>query len=329
VAFLLAAVVAAAAGFAYWEREGGERCFLWHLTGKGEIWLMGSLRAVPPDFTPLPHEIEDALHASTSVVVATDLVALDAHYKRTQKRTRERASYPEGDSLSKHLKKETLKTLEEYASGHDIDLAELEPLKPWVTAREIEDDALASTCVRDEGLDRYVLRDAKRRDAKVLELEPFEEQLATLTDLPDELQVALLEDVLREACAECPRAAALRGAWRKGDVATFERLATASRRASPDLDLALAKLLDERNVRWAEKLEGFVRDKSAVFASVDAAHLVGEKGLLELLAGRGFSVEQVRHVPNAEERRSKPTPREPDYVEPSPENPLPIPGTHR
>ena len=51
-------------------------------------------------------------------------------------------------------------------------------------------------------------------------------------------------------------------------------------------------LVTRRNQRWAEMIPGIIYETSA-FIAVGAGHLPGEQGLLQLLTGRGFSVNPV------------------------------------
>jgi uncharacterized protein YbaP (TraB family) len=53
------------------------------------------------------------------------------------------------------------------------------------------------------------------------------------------------------------------------------------------------KLILERNRSLASKIEEFLRKKEICFVVVGAAHLVGNQGIIEILKGRGFLVEQL------------------------------------
>lgn len=53
-----------------------------------------------------------------------------------------------------------------------------------------------------------------------------------------------------------------------------------------------AVLLDNRNLNWVQNMPTIMNDKSTLFA-VGAGHLIGEKGLLNLLKKQGYTVEAV------------------------------------
>jgi len=53
------------------------------------------------------------------------------------------------------------------------------------------------------------------------------------------------------------------------------------------------KLLDDRNVTMAAKVDEYLKGKDPVFVVVGAAHIVGDKGIAKLLRDKGYKVEQV------------------------------------
>jgi len=52
------------------------------------------------------------------------------------------------------------------------------------------------------------------------------------------------------------------------------------------------KLLYERNNTMATRIEGFLKAGGRYFVVVGAGHLVGKKGIIELLKKKGYPVEQ-------------------------------------
>jgi uncharacterized protein YbaP (TraB family) len=43
----------------------------------------------------------------------------------------------------------------------------------------------------------------------------------------------------------------------------------------------------------ADKIAGFLKSKDTYFVVVGAAHLAGKQGIIELLKGKGYKVEQL------------------------------------
>jgi uncharacterized protein YbaP (TraB family) len=53
------------------------------------------------------------------------------------------------------------------------------------------------------------------------------------------------------------------------------------------------KLLDDRNVTMAIKLDEYLKGKEPIFVVVGAAHIIGDKGLAKMLRDKGYKVDQV------------------------------------
>ena len=52
------------------------------------------------------------------------------------------------------------------------------------------------------------------------------------------------------------------------------------------------KLLLDRNRSWIAKLEQLLRNEKDVLVVVGAGHLVGKDSVVELLAAKGYKIEQ-------------------------------------
>jgi len=61
----------------------------------------------------------------------------------------------------------------------------------------------------------------------------------------------------------------------------------------PSLAPVVQKLFDERNVKMLAKIEGYLNSNGSYFVIVGAGHLVGKRGLVELLKSKGYAVEQL------------------------------------
>jgi len=79
-------------------------------------------------------------------------------------------------------------------------------------------------------------------------------------------------------------------AWRKGDA---DFVAKEFHDAFRDFPSLAVRLLDERNRNWIPKIEKYLESKKPCFVVVGAAHLGGPNGVLALLKGRGYTIEQL------------------------------------
>ena len=160
------------------------------------------------------------------------------------------------------------------------------------------------------------IMDAARKGNKpIVELESADEQLSLLNDLPDKAGAEFLASTLDSAAETKKLIDRMVKAWKTGDAAGLEKLLiTDPLRERPGLKSAYAKLFDERNVKMAAKIEGYLKkSEQPHFLVVGAGHLIGRNGILKLLQKKGYKVEQVKRDPTAAEAPEKPaTEKKPD-----------------
>jgi hypothetical protein len=53
------------------------------------------------------------------------------------------------------------------------------------------------------------------------------------------------------------------------------------------------KLFEDRNVKMLSKIEGYLNSNGSYFVIVGAGHMVGKRGLVELLKAKGYEVAQL------------------------------------
>jgi uncharacterized protein YbaP (TraB family) len=273
------------------EKATGKRLF-WHVaTEKTEAWLLGSVHAGKEDFYPLPKEIRSAYKKSQALVVEADITAGDQ--AQLQGLIAEKGLCKEGDSLSKHISKETAATLREKL-GATFDA--LETAKPWFAAVQVEQVQFMKLGMRsDLGIDQHFLEKAHGDNKTIIELEGVAAQLDLLAGLSDDLQEKFLVSSVKEDDKAKEELEQLMDAWKQGDAKKMEEVEKSDLKEHPDLKPVMDKLIDERNVEMAKKIEGFLAgDKGPHFVVVGSAHLVGEKGVVSLLEKTAkYKIEQV------------------------------------
>ena len=84
-------------------------------------------------------------------------------------------------------------------------------------------------------------------------------------------------------------------AWKAGDEAAMHRLTAADPvKKRPALKPVFQKLVDDRNVTMAKKIEDYLKSRKSHFVVVGAGHLSGPNSIPRLLQKRGYKVEQVQ-----------------------------------
>ncbi len=137
-------------------------------------------------------------------------------------------------------------------------------------------------------LDAYFQERAIDRGQKVVGLETINEQLAAVEKIPLREQAKLLYKMVLIDTGSTNMNAAM-AAYNAHDLDALMKVV--DRDGLPEH--ADKALLHERNERMAERLDKHIQTKHRVFAAIGAAHLSGEKGVLELMRAKGYDVRPV------------------------------------
>jgi len=102
--------------------------------------------------------------------------------------------------------------------------------------------------------------------------------------LSPELQESLLVKTLEDQGRFAQQLEKMGEAWKKGDTKAMEKVVMGDDiKRSPEYKPLVEKLIDERNVKMVEKIEGYLKGGDTVFVVVGVGHLVGPKGIVKLL----------------------------------------------
>lgn len=271
--------------------DTGDKTFLWKVTSDtNTVYLLGSIHVATKDLYPLPQSIEDAFAKSTKLVLEIDESKVDP--AAMQKMVMAKGLYPAGDSIQKHLSKDAQKTLATYLDG--ADLGAMAQMKPWLLAVQITAEQLGKLGLDpSQGVDKHFLAEAKKSDKPVLELETVEFQLGALAGFPDDLQEKFLVSSILESSSIKTEFEKLLACWKKGDTETMDKLLFKQLVEHPDLKPVFEKIFFERNAGMTDKIEGYLKTKEPHFVVMGSGHLIGDRGILKLLADKKYKIEQV------------------------------------
>jgi hypothetical protein len=270
--------------------------FLWRYTrGTTTLYLAGSIHILKPTIYPLPAQLTAAFRQASHLVLEVDVHGLPP--AELQRRTLARARLPDGQTLHDVLPAPLLRRLETRLAAYGITLDMVNRAKPALVMNQlVVSRLLALGYLPDSGLESHFL--AQRTHQQVLELESLDDQLALLFDQPIATQVALLAETLDVEREVEPLLAGMLVAWLSGDDATFLELFEAQAGDSAESRAFNEALLDERNRGMAagirRLLEGSGESPRRYFVLVGAAHLVGEQGIVQLLARQGIHGRRIR-----------------------------------
>jgi len=266
------------------------RFLMWKATSPtATVHLVGSIHVGDQGLYPLPAEVESAFAAAKVLAVEINVKSVDR--MKTMELIQKYGMYSGEDSLSKHISKETSTALDEFCSKHNLPRAGVEQLKPWVVAVTIA--ALSWQQAGEDpslGVDMHFL-DESKPPQRIDELETMESQLNLFVDATEEEQLALLASTLKQGDKMKEMIWKIQTAYLSGDPEALRKIM--DEQADTGSKTLTKKLLDDRNVAMAGKIEEYLKGKEQAFVVVGAAHIVGDKGIARMLRDKGYKVEQV------------------------------------
>lgn len=275
--------------------EAPHPLFLWRFSRASTVvYLAGSIHILKPSLYPLPTQLEDAFDRSDYLVLEVDVAALDR--EAMQRRTLAHALLPDGQTLADVLPASLHQRLDRHLADFGMNAAMLDRASPAMVMTQIVVSRLLTLgYLPDSGLENHFL--SRRRSQQILELETLEEQLELMFDQPMDTQIQLLTEVLDVEDEIEPLLADMLAAWLSGDDAGFLEAFKAQSGDSPASIAFSRALLDDRNRQMAAAIRGYLEAPGETprtyFVLVGAAHLVGEEGIVPLLARAGFHGERV------------------------------------
>lgn len=170
----------------------------------------------------------------------------------------------------------------------------LERLKPWAAAVTIGLPTLETGHVMDTAL--YLK--ARGQGKRIVGLETAAEQIAVFDDMTLDLQVLLLDAMLKNTEQMPIHLEALTEVYLSGDLARLEQVARGQYEDVPPAvrDWFEHRLLQERNARMLSRIVPNLSDERVLIA-VGALHIPGSTGLLNGLREQGLAVNRLTGRP--------------------------------
>lgn len=262
---------------------------LWAVTGKDStVYLFGSVHVLPEGGFTVEGALGEAYGDAERVCFEIDTRNVDPTEMTAV--TLARAVDPDGRDLFELLG-DSADRVRASAAAAGIDIAPYAPFEPWFAGLTVSVMALQQHGYDVEHGVEQVIEAVVARDGKPsCGLEEIDEQLAMLDELSPELQLELLLQSLEEATEIEQVFAPMLAAWRNGDDGKFARYLNEEFAEYPEL---AELLIYRRNERWVGPVEAMLDGSDDVLLVVGALHLVGDRGLPELLRGRGYQVKRL------------------------------------
>jgi uncharacterized protein YbaP (TraB family) len=272
-------------------QAAGERLLFYKLdTAAADVYLLGSMHLARPDIYPLRREIMQAFDGADTLAVELDISG--GNQLQIQQMILARGSYPAGESIRDHLSPSTWNSLQQQISGSGLPPQMFESMRPGLLVTTLSSLEMMKLGLSPEsGVDRFFLERA-RGQKRIHELETVEQQIGLLLDFPQQdllvrQTLAQLDD-MEETMEE------LVSLWKRGDARGLQKLVVDDELArNPEFRVVYERMFDQRNIAMSDQIEGFMRTPGQYFVVVGAGHLVGDQGIVSLLAKRGYSPKQL------------------------------------
>lgn len=294
LASLLFALVALVA-FGAANAQGDRRGFLFEVRKGAQVsMLFGTIHVGRPEFYPLPASRLSRMGAFDALVLEADVTDTTRAIGATQKF----AMYPAGEEgLDKRLPPELLKRVDALLARNQLDRAPMMRMKPWMLGTVLTlFEAAQAGYVPGLAAEAYVIRMAKSGNKPILEFEGIEQQFSLFENASWSTQVAYLDDALKAVEGNAARREINRivQAWETADRRALERLLDEMRaQTSVGARFTVDTILLGRHDAMVSRIETLMADGRNYLFAVGALHLVGPRGLVEMLKARGYTVTEL------------------------------------
>jgi uncharacterized protein YbaP (TraB family) len=268
-----------------------KKTFLWKVQSKtSTVYILGSIHYLKKEMYPLDEKIESAFGKSDNLVV-------EANINNTQKgdtqKFAESALYLDDDTFEKHVSPQTYDLVKKELERLGVSLELIGKQKPWFLALTLASLEIVKLGFDPNyGIESYFLSKAEGKK-KILELENLDYQINLFCQLTEKEQELLLLYTLKDIKVVEQELDKLVKAWTSGDTKGVESIITRSLAEDNRLSPIYEKIIYERSRNMASRIEDYLKTEENYLVIVGAGHLVGKRGIIEILKGKGFLAEQM------------------------------------
>lgn len=293
IAFVSVMLIISGLSYAFDDTKAGkDKCFLWEVRSKtATVYLTGSFHMFKKEMYPLDDCINNAFEKADTLVVEVNMNAVNQD--EITELFKERGIYRENVTIEQRLTGETLKKLNEYLGQVGIDISQVNKMRPWFLGMTIAvQEMIGLGYDPDLGMDLYFLANAAGKN--IVELETIGEQIEVLAGDPDDVQDLALRMALDDIPNLEPLMNSMVDAWSRGDAEALDEIMREPSDRYPLLEQQFKRTIDDRNLDMARKIANFLKTDKTYFVVIGGGHIGGEKGLLSLIKGMGYTAQQLQ-----------------------------------
>lgn len=264
------------------------KSFIWEVSdGDSKLYLLGSVHIASEEMYPLAPEIENAYSESEGVALEIVLDQVNPFEMMGMMMLQGNQNLKD---VMDSVEYTNIKKMFDELGVPEMSYIKL---KPWAATLVLMQQEMARTDFKqDLGFDYYFMNKARKDSLEVIGLETVKEQLSAFEELSN-LNSDFLKYSIEELNNSTKMINEMLEAWEQGDTNKINEIINMPSEKTENYEKVTEILLDRRNFKMQEKIEGFLKDNKKYFVVVGAGHLVGENGLLTLLKNKKYKLKQL------------------------------------
>ncbi|MBO9572397.1 MAG: TraB/GumN family protein [Chitinophagaceae bacterium] len=266
-----------------------QKSLLWEISGNGltqPSYLYGTMHMVCAEKAQLSEGLKNAIKASKEVFFEIDMDDMNEMMGALKY-----ARMTNGLKINDLVSPEEYNRLDAYFKQNKspLPLSMMAGFKPYFITAMIAEGIIK--CSKKTSLEQIIMEEAKKDDKSISGLESIEFQASLFDSIPYEKQaqdLVMYVDSIESFKKLTDETIAM---YYKQDIDSMDSLMIKS---DPGTAQFMDLLLYNRNLRWADQIPEQAFKTSTLFA-VGAGHLGGEKGVINLLRKKGFTLKPLKN----------------------------------
>lgn len=277
---------------------------LWKVTDpetQNELYLMGTIHVLPNTFTEFPDYIMDIYENSDGVAVEYNVNEITSDIRMFAK-YQQMFLYDDGEFITDHISDKTYQKAKAYFEKLGLYLEELDMFSAGYWYNQLGSIMLLRLeNLSSEGVDSTFLSLAEDDGKEIVNIETIEIQAGAVDGYSDELVDYLIEEILDDIDDIDDYAESLAELYEYWATGNEDAMLEEEEDEVDDLPEDLRDdyeaynkiMLYDRNEGMAEKASQYLKEGKNYFFMVGSAHYAGDRGVDDLLAEMGYTVEKI------------------------------------
>jgi uncharacterized protein len=265
-----------------------ENALLWEISGNTlpqPSYLFGTMHIICADDAILSEPLKAAIEKAEKICFEIDLD--DAGQLMNSLKF---LRMNDGQKISELLSPGDYSRVKEYIDSHKfpLPLSMMNRFKPYFVSSLIGERMM--DCATTKGMEQQIMAESGKYNKEIMGLETIEFQAGIFDSIPYEKQAQELVTYIDSIESYKAVTATMVEYYKKEDLNKLNELLIKS---DPGMESYMDLLLYKRNRSWIDPMQSQMFVQSTLFA-VGAGHLGGDKGIINLLRQKGFTVKPVK-----------------------------------